>query len=78
MSGIFRLCSSECRKPPKPDHVIILGNVFGIDSKISSICDQGYAPVTGVGETRVCQYDGTWSGTEPVCGKGTVECSLNF
>lgn len=69
-------CGLSCIKPEKecPDpeppidsigDVVASGKVFG--SKASYTCPDGFK-VIGM-EERVCQADGTWSGTPPQCTK---------
>ena len=43
---------------------------FGLGTEATYICNDGYV-LRGVRGDRVrtCQLDGTWTGTEPTCGK---------
>ena len=43
-------------------------------------CDGGYSMIGS--DTRICQGDGTWSGSEPVCGskftRNIWACNIHF
>ena len=48
---------------PTNGQVNVEGNTFGSESNYS--CSEGY--VLNGNSTRMCQADGQWSGSEPIC-----------
>jgi hypothetical protein len=65
----------ECLDPEPPaelGEVATDGKMFG--SKATYICPDGFK-VIGM-EERVCQADGTWSGTPPSCQKNSEPLTL--
>ena len=66
----FHLFTSVVQCPPltAPDNGMIscTGNEVGDTCTIS--CDDGYE--LGGSETRTCQGDGSWSGTDATCSAG--------
>ncbi len=70
----MRTCS-----PTILTNVTILGNVtitkhvdngyggFAVNSEATVVCNPGAKLVTGADETRTCQVDGTWSGSQAHC-----------
>lgn len=54
-----------CGDPGIPSHGIGLGDEFGVDSMVRFSCEPGYT-LRGSSE-RICQANGSWSGTQPEC-----------
>ncbi|XP_072836267.2 CUB and sushi domain-containing protein 2 isoform X4 [Pogona vitticeps] len=69
-SGSLPHCSGTvrglCGDPGIPSHGIRhSGNDLGVDSTVSFSCEPGYTLRGSL--QRVCQANGTWSGTQPEC-----------
>uniref|UniRef100_A0A7M4DYW0 CUB and Sushi multiple domains 2 n=1 Tax=Crocodylus porosus TaxID=8502 RepID=A0A7M4DYW0_CROPO len=68
-SGSLPHCSGGsqgvCGDPGIPSHGIGLGDEFGVDSMVRFSCEPGYL-LRGSSE-RICQANGSWSGTQPEC-----------
>ena len=57
----------NCTEPVTIEHGTITGSLFVFKSTVKYDCEVGYE-LHGSAE-RTCEYDGQWTGTQPVCKK---------
>ena len=55
----------SCGDPGKPSNGVVYGNTFTYRSLVVLECDPQYRLVGDL--SRICQADGSWSGTQPTC-----------
>ena len=60
----------QCPTLTDPENGIISCTGNGVGDTCTVTCDDGF-DLSG-SETRTCQDDGSWSGTEAVCAQGTI------
>ena len=73
--------SVQCPSLINPNNGMIncsLGDdgVLSYEDTCSFICNTGYE-LTG-SDTRTCQSDGSWSGSDPVCRRGSVAITFSI
>ena len=56
----------NCGAPPAINNGQIQGSDYSYNAKITYSCIAANFKLSG-SEERICQADGTWSGTQPAC-----------
>ena len=74
------LLTVQCLTLTDPDNGIIDcplrdGGVSSYEDTCRFTCNTGYE-LTG-SETRTCQSDGSWSGTDDVCRRSMIACTID-
>ncbi|CAD5126148.1 DgyrCDS14316 [Dimorphilus gyrociliatus] len=66
--GIKPFCDRiNCTTPEEIPHGNLIANSTKFTDTIKYVCEAGYSTVIGASESRICQANGQWSGTLPVC-----------